>query len=419
MSRCCHRLIVALLALYAPFMVQAASIDIVAIVNDTVITTTDLNERRSLALALNGVEPTPENLERATPRVVQSLIEEALQLEEAKRFSISVSDEEVAKAIITNEQAKGQPEGATEAFIARNGLSKRSLDAQVRASLAWTRVVQRRLRRNVSVSDDEIARAQQTEAASPGVAEVRIAAIALPIRSAQDEARVMALTESMTQEIASGASLGNVALKYSKEDIDIAPPRWVAEESLPAPLQQTLRTLEMQQVSKPIRTAENVQMLQLLERRMTKPLPDATEVVLKEITIPAPGTPSKDAMENFRQQTLVVRGNPGTCLESGVGVENTSAQTNFIRTQLGGLPPPLRSIINHLAVGDISEPLVSPRAIKLVMLCEKIEPATTALADADKIRQQLFAEKLELEAAKRLRDLKREAFIEIKGANAR
>ena len=47
------------------------------------------------------------------------------------------------------------------------------------------------------------------------------------------------------------------------------------------------------------------------------------------------------------------------------------------------------------------------------MLCERTEPASK-LPNADVVRQRLFGEKMELEAQKLLRNLRRDAFIDIK-----
>lgn len=403
--------------LFAVTPARAENINIAAVVNESIITSADVAERRDLVLALSGMEPSAENQQRATPSILRSLIDESLQMEEAKRLSVTISDEDIAKALTATERKRGQAEGSTEAFLRKHGLSKRSLESQVRAMLSWQKVVQRKLRRNVSISEDEIARAQLTEAADPGISEVSLAVLKVPGKALSEE-KAAALAMTLGEEISAGNSMTDVALKNAKEGITISPPRWVPEEKLPPGLQQTLRALKHGGVTPPLRTPEGYELLQLVDRRTTKPLPDTTEVVIREIHIPAPGTPSKDAVEKWRQQALAIRVNPGSCNDMTTGVKEADATVRFMRTQLGEMPAELRGIVTHLGVGEISDPLIQPREIAFIMLCERIEPATTQLADADKIRQKLFAEKLELEAAKRMRDLRRDAYIDIKGANA-
>lgn len=401
-----------------PLVAGATSISIAAVVNDSIITSADLAERRDLAMAFNNVEPTAENQQRITPFVLRGLIEETLQMEEAKRLSITISDEEVAKAIASAEKKRGLAEGGMEKFMRARGLSRRSLEAQLKATIAWSKVVQRKLRRNVSISEDEIARAQLTEAAAPGVEELRIAIATVPVQEKETEEKAAILAKTLVGDLQSGANMETLALKYGKEGIKITPPRWVEESQLPPGLQQAFRALADGEATPPIRTPNGYDILQLVDRRTTKPLPDMTEVVIKEIQVPVLGTPNKEVLEKWRQEALIVRANPGSCTEPALAVENTTAKAQFVRAKLGDLPGELRNVVTNLGVSDISEPIPQSRAISLVMLCERIEPANTTLADADVVRQKLFAEKLELEAAKRMRDLKRDAYIDIKGTDA-
>jgi peptidyl-prolyl cis-trans isomerase SurA len=394
----------------------AESINIAAVVNDDIITSTDLAERRDLVMALNGVPPTPENQQKITPRILASLIDETLEMQEAKRLSITVDDDEIGKAIAATEQMRHQPEGSLRRFAAAHGLSPRSLEAQIRAELAWSKVVQRKLRRNVSISQDEVLRAQQAQAAAPGVTELRLGALTVPGVSGE-EGKAAALGKQLAEELHNG-NMAAVALAHAKEHVEAAPPRWVNEESLPPPLQQALKNLNPGDVSPPLRTPSGFQLIQLIDRRVTKSLPDATEVVLKQIALPIPDNAGKDALEQLRRETLAVRAKPGTCTENTIGTTSTRADVRFVRSKLGPMDPELRALVSHLGVGEISDPVITPKAIGLIMLCEKIEPATTGLPDAEKVRQQLFSEKIALEAEKRLRDLKRDAFIDVKGQDA-
>jgi peptidyl-prolyl cis-trans isomerase SurA len=73
----------------------------------------------------------------------------------------------------------------------------------------------------------------------------------------------------------------------------------------------------------------------------------------------------------------------------------------------------LRIIVERLSVGEVSEPLAARDGVRLLMICEKVTLPMT-LPEREKIRAQLYNDKLELEANKLLRNLRREAFIEIK-----
>ena len=71
----------------------------VAVVNDEVISMLDLFMRTRLAALSSGIELTQQSQSRLQQQVLRRLIDERLQLQEAERLSIAVSDEEVAEAL--------------------------------------------------------------------------------------------------------------------------------------------------------------------------------------------------------------------------------------------------------------------------------------------------------------------------------
>lgn len=410
-------MLVGALAVVAPVAAVAERIGIAAIVNDDVITTREVAERRALIMATSGVPDTADNQARMTPRITQSLIDETLQLQEAKRQSLSVTDEEVNKAIDALAPARGQPAGTLKNSIAAKGLSTRSLENQIRAQLVWTKFVQRKLRRNVTISQDEVQRAQQSRAASPGVTELKIAVLSVPIKSPKDEAAGIRLGETIATEFKAGSSMPEVAARYAGQPlVQFSPPAWVPEDNLQPALQQALRGIQPGAVTPPIRSGGGIQFVSLMDRKTIKKQSDTTEIALKQILVPAPATRNKAAVEALKSTASILRKNPGNCDDAQLPTTPLPAQVKFARTQLGLLSPEQRSIISQLEVGAVSEPILTPEALRLVMLCEKIEPSSGNLPDAAEIRQELFAEKIELEAQKQLRNLRRDAFISIKDA---
>ncbi len=396
---------------------RAERIDIAAVVGDQIITTNDVAARRDLLMATNNVPPTIENQKQITPRVIQSLIDENIQMQEAKRLSISISKDEMNKALGTLEESRRLPAGSLKETLNKQGLSVRSLEDQVRAQLAWTKVVQRKLRREVSISDDEIARAQQAAAADPGIPQVRIAAISVLVLKAGDEKPAADFAQAIADKLKAGMPMNEMLLKLNgRPDVRISPPGWVDEEKLQPAMQQALRTMQPGEVTPPLKSMNTFQLIQVLERRVAKKVPDSTEMVLKEMVIPAPAKPDQKSLLTLRDQVEAVGRNPGDCMSETVGAPGSPAKVKFSRLNYGSLPPELKSIVADLGVTQVSQPLTSPQAVRLFMLCERIDPGMGNLPPAAEVRRELFNEKIELEAEKHLRNLKRDTFIEIKGA---
>ncbi len=77
--------------------------------------------------------------------------------------------------------------------------------------------MQRKLRRSVSVSQDEVLRAQQAQAAAPGAAELRLAALAVPIHAPPDADKAKALAQALAAEMQSnGNNLAAAGLAHAK-----------------------------------------------------------------------------------------------------------------------------------------------------------------------------------------------------------
>ncbi len=404
---------VIILFLAAPAMAQ--QVGIAAIVNEEVITTTDVTDRRDFIMATSEIPPTAEAQAKLTPRILEALVNETLQLQEARRTSIDVEDSEIDAAIAKIEQQRGRPPGSLREFIKNNGLSARTMEQQIRAQISWNKVVERRLRRSVNIAEDEIARAQLAQASAPGRPEIRIAAASIPFSSPKEEEAASKLAEDLAAKLNGGADFIAVAQDLATTGkAKLNPPIWVPEEGLQPAMQQALRSLKPGQVTQPLRSQNSYQLISLLDRRMSKPTPDTTEVVVKQMSIPMPEKKTPETMAATRDLSRAVRAFPVNCESGDMGELTGKVKVEFVRATYKQMSPDLRSVIEHLGVTEVSEPLLTANAIMIVTPCERIEPATN-LPDAEKVRTQLYNDKLELEAQKTLRNLRRDAFIDIKG----
>ena len=108
---------------------------------------------------------------------------------------------------------------------------------------------------------------------------------------------------------------------------------------------------------------------------------------------------------------------PGSCIERGVAgmsnFEGLDIDVNYLRTTLTSMSADMRPMVEPLGVTGTTEPFAAPDGIHLLMLCERID-MPPPLPDENEVRQVLFQEKMELEAEKYLRTLRREALIDVR-----
>ena len=108
---------------------------------------------------------------------------------------------------------------------------------------------------------------------------------------------------------------------------------------------------------------------------------------------------------------------PGTCAQKNVAgidaFEDMDFKVNYTRTKFSLMSPEILPLVQNLSVEQISEPFAAPDGIHLLMLCEKIVLPTGQI-DLKKTKEQLLEEKYQLEAMRSLRNLRREAFVEVR-----
>lgn len=400
---------------------QAAKVGIVAVVNEDMISSLDLEQRMRLALATTGLSDTPEVRQRLQGQILRSLIDERLQLQEAKRQNISVSMEEIDGAITNINRQREMPEGTFETFLKGRGVPLETVREQLRAQIAWSKLVYQKFRNRVRISADEVAREQKRLTIGQDVSEYQISSIVLSVDRPEDDKNVRELAEKLTSEIRQGAIFQALARQFSAGGKDIVEQnqyRWVQMHQLEPSLAKGLANVQVDGVTEPIRTLTGYHILKLHDKRTTN-LATAfdSEVVLKQVSMRLkPDAETREA-EVLLDIAREVARHPGTCTEKEVAgitdLDDLAFEVAFQRVSFRQLQPQLQAMLANLRVGDVSEPYATPDGIHFVMLCERVEMQAD-LPPADNVREKLFQDKLELEAIKRLRSLRREAFVEIR-----
>ena len=102
---------------------QPQAIDRIAVVvNEDLVTVQDLEQRVSMAILSSGLADGIEVRRRVTPQVLHRLVDEKLQLQEAERLKLSISDAELDKGVASIEQQNHMPAGGFDQFLRQAGV---------------------------------------------------------------------------------------------------------------------------------------------------------------------------------------------------------------------------------------------------------------------------------------------------------
>jgi peptidyl-prolyl cis-trans isomerase SurA len=244
--------------------------EIAAVVNDEAISMRDVEERMKLIIISSGLPNNQEVRAKVMPQVVESLIEEQLKMQEAARHNLEVSPEEIDEGLTTIAQQNKFSLEQFKSIMKQQGVPDKTLIRQIKAQLAWTKVVKNVLRNQVDVTDKDVDTRIARLKANLGKTEYLVAEIFLPIDNPQRAGEVQQLATRMAAELqAKKAPFGPVAAQFSKAAgaENGGSLGWIQEGDLEPDLNKVLIGMEEGQVSNPIRTPAGIYLLNLQKKR--------------------------------------------------------------------------------------------------------------------------------------------------------
>ncbi len=387
---------------------------IIAVVNDDVITSTDLNARMAMAFLSSGLPDTPEVRQRLLMQVLHNMIDEHLQLQEAKKLDINVSDDDVDQAM-QHIAEENQIPGGMKDFLAKHGIPPDALSSQIRAGISWNKVIQRELRPLVDVGDDEVDAMIERMKKSAGKDEYHVGEIFLAVDNPKDEDRIKQFADNLVQKLKSGGNFGSIANQFSQSSTaasggDIG---WVQQGQLPADLNRALMEMKPGDIAGPIRSASGFHILGLREKR-TITIEEGGEesVELQQAFRPFGPTPDKEALlkETAKlQATITDCKDIAGSLAAGFPAwrwQDLGAVT------LSRAPSWLADKVRKQPVGKATDAVSVNNGALVLFVCGRTTPQGTLNRDA--IAGQIGTEKLELQSRRLLRDLRRNAYLDVR-----
>jgi NADH dehydrogenase len=253
------------LTLTTPAMAQKQNA-IAAVVNDDIISMLDLTDRMKLIMFGSNIPPTPENIARLQPQVLNTLIDESLQMQEAKALNITVTDEQINQGLITIAQNNKVDPAEFQNALQKGGVNINTLKDQVRTEIAWSQLMTRKLAPQINISEADIDAAIDQMARKEGQTEYWLADILLKLPENADEAMVaetMRKAEMIISEVEKGKRFSELALQYSdapgaNRGGDLG---WVSLGQLDPAIDAVLPSLTPNMMSKPIRGREGIHIL--------------------------------------------------------------------------------------------------------------------------------------------------------------
>jgi peptidyl-prolyl cis-trans isomerase SurA len=387
-----------------------------AIVNGTIITDTDVDQRLALVLAANGGNVPAEERDRLKLQVLRNLIDETLEIQEAAANKIEVSKAEIDQTYARIANNFKRTPAAFAQYLKEQGSSERSMKRQIEGELAWRRVLSRKVEPFINVGEEEVNAVMSRLNASKGQQEYRIGEIFLSSTAETSEA-TRANAERIIQQVRGGGSFVAYARQFSEASTaavggDLG---WVRAEQLPDPIAAAAQTLTTGQLSGPIAVPGGYSIIVLIDKRqvLTADPRDAV-LALKQIAITFPkgmtqaqAAPKVEAFANA-MRTI---GGCGRAEDAARTLGGEVVDNDQVRIR--DLPPQLQQMMINLQIGQATPPFGSLEdGVRSLVLCGRDDPKEAGAPSYEAIYSQMEEERVNRRARRYLRDLRRDAVVD-------
>jgi len=282
------------LLLFFPHPLSGKVIDrIVAVVNDEVITLSDLNKAFA-SFRKNIDNLPPQEQEKAEVEVkktlLRRLIDAALIAQEAKKTGIIVKDEEVTAALkdVLSRRKISLTEFSQE--LARQGLTLETYRKELRDQLMRMRLIRREIRARIIVTDEEIGnyyRSHRNE--YEGKEAVRVFQFLLPFPSGiqtEEKVKLKKKAEEIRTRLLSGEALEQVISRLSSDREIVSGDLGYVEKGTALPeVERVAFSLERGSISEVIESSVGFHVLLVADKKGggLKPLEEVREEILNKL----------------------------------------------------------------------------------------------------------------------------------------
>jgi len=400
---------------------------IVAVVNSEPVTNNEVRTAMQRVLQdiaqQRQVAPPTDELRR---RVLERLINERAQLQEANDSGIRIDEGAIAEAEQTIARQNQIDVAELRSRVARDGISPAKFRSQLRDQLMLQRLHERDVEGRIRISEADIDRFiedQQAGNADPLAQEINLAhlLVALPEKASAEQASALLLqAQKVLGRLRGGADFAALVQELSAADranggqmglrrADRYPPAFVA----------ATQNLAVGEVSDIVRSGAGFHILKVVEKR-------------------APAAPSKAVVQSHARHILLRTG-PQLTQAAAIArladlkkrIEAGSASFEALareHSQDGSAPqggdlgwvgpgafvPEFEEPMNRLAEGQVSVPVVSRFGVHLIQLIERRRVELSQREIRESVRNQLKESKYEAAFATWAQEIRGKAFVEFR-----
>ena len=404
-------LMAAFLAMSAPAALAQAAEDnllqlegIAAIVNDKPISYSDVRQRaRLLLLTLGRQQPSPEQVQQITGQALEQLIDERLQLDRVAEYEVEVDPEEIDQQLSEMATDGGVGADGLRQQLLAAGVNPVSLEEQIRAEIAWNRLMSGLYGTRIRVSDNQVEDQLERLRTASKKRQFRVSEIFLYAPDEETRTDALRAAQSITEQLQQGADFRNAAQRISSAPTaatggDMG---WVTTDDLSPALAEAVAAAEtVPGLLPPIEVESGVYILLVAAKR--EPSQPTTKVDLKRlITTDAKAESLSEAMSRIKSCDDV------QSIANSKSYLRAQDLTDIDVTELGEEG---RQLVLATEVGSPTEVFAIGSGLAVLYVCRRQDGAE-ALPSKDDLKNSIKARELDMISDRELRNSRRDATI--------
>ena len=397
---------------------------IVAIVNDDVIMDSELNVRmREVVLELREKRIPPPPIAILRKQVLERLLLQRLQLQEAIKSGIRIEDQTLNRTIQKIAEGNNLTLSQFKRILERDGHSFPQFREDVRNQILVGRVRSRKVKNRIKVSDQEIDHLLQNLESRGGLSsQYRLGHILIAVPEGANTATIQQLrsrAQSVVESLNQGADFRQTAAANSDAQtaLDGGDLGWRKRGELPSAFVEVVPTMEVGQVSDIIRTPGGFHIIKLMEKQGAEQVL-VTQTRVRHILIkPTAIVSESDARARTEQlRNRVMSGEDFAQLARSSSDDTASAIDggDLGWAAPGQMAPEFEDAMNSTGIGEVSPVFSSPFGWHILKVEERRQHDGTLEFRRNKAREIITKRKMEEELELWLRRLRDEAYTDIR-----
>ena len=397
---------------------------IVAVVDDDIVLASELksrydqvtNQMRSAEMQL------PPN-DVLISQLMERLILESIQLQQARRRGIEIDDETLTRAVMSFAQGNNLSLEQFQQALAADGMSYRGFREEIRTEMVIGRLQRGIINRRISISEQDV----QGLLNSPYYQqlfsdEYRVGHIMLSLEArASDEvvARAMGEARDLVKQLRDGADFAQMAIAHSSSSraLEGGDLGWRRAGELPSLFAEDVLSMSVGDIGNPIQTSSAIHIIKLLEQRgagmQRVEKTQVRHILVQPSEIRSAGE-TADLIQDIGRQL-----SEGADFAELAKTHSQDPASALNGGDLGWATPDqfvgqFGDVMQATEVGGISEPFLTQFGWHILQVLDRREEDMSEEARQNMAVEILHKRRFEEEQQEWLKEIRDEAFVEVR-----